>query len=401
MNYYYRPVFISDWVNQEIKERKRLPFNTEKFKSILADLEIQTKRLLTESFARFQTWFERLGPEKILAFTFILPKLRDLRAIKLIEQKIITFSKKDIRVFDYALHSCYYHNEFNETWGIARGAYFERGETITLGWDVDKKRLWDALINDGRPIGSQIAMYAANIEFEKLFSYLMVEKSHLFYQELLLSMFSNGTTSLYKAYQNEFLDYFRKADIMKRQLLAEGFISSKSCYDVPKISGEIFNKLQTYITSPMKWDGVKKEEKVEFHSWYMSKELFDFFGSENEGGERFVYWKKYSRRIERLVNIPHDNTILMYFREVVIIERLDTGAIYVFERNSFDEKHGIQISNYEKVYRPGLYISHREQIFRSTFMDKESVYKDGWIAHTRGWQNRVDNFLRYKLGWDV
>lgn len=401
MRYFYKPVLITEWVDQEIKERRRLPFNTEKFRSLIAELEVQTKILLEESFNRFKTWLDRLSPEKLLAFTFIIPKIKNLMAVQYLVHKLNLFSKKDMRVFDYALHSTYHNNVFDETWEIAIAAYSERRESITLGWSKDKILLWDLLMEDGRPISKQIHQYASRYEFDKLIEFLMVEKGHLFYQDLLFNMFVNGTTSLYKAYQTEFIEYFRRADNTKRQMLAEGFIRSQSCYEVTDISDEIFSKLQTHVKSPMKWSDVKQKEKDEFHSWYMSKELFDFFGENREGGERFKYWKKYSRRIQRLIHLPHDATIFMYFSDVVIIEKMTGGAIYIYDRSWFDDKFDVKVSIYEKHYKPNIPVPARYRIYRNGYMDTSLTPEEGRMMHYTGWQRRVDNYLRNKLGWDV
>ncbi|MBT2642868.1 hypothetical protein J7I80_11575 [Bacillus sp. ISL-41] len=401
MRYFYKPVLITEWVDREIKERRRLPFNTEKFRSLIAELEVQTKILLEESFDRFKTWLDRLSPEKLLAFTFIIPKIQNMMAVQYLVHKLNLFSKRDMRVFDYALHSTYHNNVFDETWDIAKEAYSERKESITLGWSKDKILLWDLLMEDGRPISKQIHQYASRYEFDKLIEFLMVEKGHLFYQDLLFNMFVNGTTSLYKAYQTEFIEYFRRADNTKRQMLAEGFIRSQSCYEVTDISDEIFSKLQTHVKSPMKWFDVRQKEKEEFHSWYMSKELFDFFGENREGGERFKYWKKYSRRIQRLIHLPHDATIFMYFSDVVIIEKMTGGAIYIYDRSWFDDKFDVKVSIYEQYYKPNRPVPGPYKINRNAFMDTTLSHDEGRIKHYSGWQEDVDKYLRNKLGWDV
>lgn len=388
-------------MNQEVKERKRFPFQTEKFKSLLLDLEIQANKFLEESFTRFQNWINRLSPDHLLAFTFILSKINNANALQFIVQKIIAFSKKDSRVFHYALHSTYYSNKFDETWKIVNESYAEKKESITLGWSKDKTKLWDTMVADGRPIAKQIHLYASSFELETLIDYLMVEKGQKFRNQLLFDMFVNGTTALYKSYQNEFITYFRDADLSKRQLLVEGFIRSGSCYEVPEISEEILIKLQTYVKSPLKWDDVSQKEKLEFHSWYMSKELEDFFGNVNENRERFIYWKKFANRIIKLVHLEKDDTILMYFQDVVIMEKLDQGAIYIYERNYFDSYFGVRVDVYEEAKSANKYVPYYKMINRKLFMHKDKVYKGGWISHTLGWQRNVTNYLKYKLGWDV
>jgi len=401
LNYFYKPVLITEWVNQEVKERKRFPFQTEKFKSLLLDLEIQAHKFLEESFTRFQNWINRLSPDHLLAFTFILSKINNANALQFIVQKIIAFSKKDSRVFHYALHSTYYSNKFDETWKIVKESYAEKKESITLGWSKDKTKLWDTIVADGRPISKQIHLYASSFEFETLIDYLMVEKGQKFRNQLLFDMFVNGTKALYKSYPNEFITYFRDADLSKRQLLAEGFIRSGSCYEVPEISDEIYRKMLTHVKDPSKWDDVNQNEKEEFHSWFMSKGLLDFFGDGREGGERFKYWKQYSRRINRLIYLPHESTILMYFRDAVIIEKLTGGAIYIYKRDWFDEKFDVKVSLYEQNYKPNNMTPGRYRIYRSLFMNTSLSHDEGRIMHYTGWQDRVTKYLRNKLGWDV
>jgi len=129
--------------------------------------------------------------------------------------------------------------------------------------------------------------------------------------------------------------------------------------------------------------------------------LFDFFGENREGGERFKYWKKYSRRIQRLIHLPHDATIFMYFSDVVIIEKMTGGAIYIYDRSWFDDKFDVKVSIYEKHYKPNILVPARYRIYRNSYMDTSRTPDEGRMMHYTGWQGKVDRYLRNKLGWDV
>ena len=91
----------------------------------------------------------------------------------------------------------------------------------------------------------------------------------------------------------------------------------------------------------------------------------------------------------------------MYFKDVVIIEKLTGGAIYIYDRNWFDDKFDVKVTIYEQNYRPNNMTPASYRIYRNSFMDTSLSHDEGRIMHYTGWQSRVTKYLRNKLGWDV
>ncbi len=73
-----------------------------------------------------------------------------------------------------------------------------------------------------------------------------------------------------------------------------------------------------------------KKRKEGFAKWIMRLELKDFFEQVDKSHERYHYWKKFIFKLEDVVVTDGKRTLIMYFADVVIMEVLGTGAVYVY-----------------------------------------------------------------------
>lgn len=153
----------------------------------------------------------------------------------------------------------------------------------------------------------------------------------------------------------------------------------------------------------MLWKYVGEEEKRRFAQWIMKLELKDFFGGVNKNHERFQYWEKFIPKLEDVVVTDERTTLIMYFRDVVIMEVLGTGAVYiypadVFQRH-FQPKIDRMLAERERFVNKA-WLKVRE-VKRTELMDRNLTIPGGWLRHNVGWQWKFDEWLRRELGWEV
>lgn len=402
MNFVYKPVFIRDWVNREIKHRRRSDFDTPEFQTLLNEFKSWIYHYAEKEYTEFKEWFEGISPRKLKVFPFIMEHIIQKRRWKLVQDRLMQQSKKDPRLFDYALEACYIDHRFKGNWEIVCESYLSNKAAVSQGWSSKKRVFWDDFVKiENRHQQFIVGEMQKSLNFNDLIDFLMLKESHSFYNSVILELFSNGTEEFYKDQQEKFIELMNGSDNVKQQMIARGFIRSNSLYRLEKISHEIYKNLGTYVRQPMKWSNVGEKEKIAFHGWFMSKELKNFFGDLNKNHERFKYWEKFATTLEKVVVLKQDNTMLMYFHDVVIIEVLGIGAVYVYDKEFFNRQFGRRIEMHESKGQSNSNLHSRHVVRRSLLMEKEWVVPGGWLTHNYGWQYNFDNFLSRRLGWEV
>lgn len=402
MNFVYKPVFITDWVNREIKHRRRTDYDTPEFQTLLSEFKSLIYHYAERSYKEFQDWFERINPKNLKVFPFLMEHISHENRWELVQNKLLSRSKKDSSLFDYALEACYIDHRFKGNWEIVQSCYRENKLAVSLGWSSRKTAFWDEFVKiDSRQQYFIIAEMKKFLAFNDLIDFLMLKESHSFYTSVILELFSNGTTEFYRDQQMKFIELFNQSDNAKQQILSRGFIRSNSLYELEDISYAIYKNLGTYVRQPMKWSNVGEKEKRAFHGWLMSKELRNFFGNLNQNHERFKYWEKFSTMLEKVVILGQDKTMLMYFYEVVIMEVLGVGAVYVYDKEIFNNTFGHRVGLHETHVKSNSSTYSKHAIRRSLLMEKELVVQGGWLMHHQGWQENFDRFLSRRLNWEV
>ncbi len=402
MNFVYKPVFITDWVNREIKHRRRTDYDTPEFQTLLNEFKSFIYFYADKEFKAFKAWLEKINPRNLKVFPYIINHIAQNNRKQLVQDKLMLRSEKDPRLFDYALEACYIDHRFESNWKIVQHGYQNNKSAVTLGWSTKKKDFWEDFIK----VESSHQKFIANtmekpISYNDIIDYVMLKESHSFYKSLILELFSNGTEEFYRNNMERYIELFNESDNIKQQILAGGFIRSGSLYTIERISQAVYENLGTYVRQPMKWSNTSDEEKIAFHGWYMSKELKNFFGDLNVNHERFIYWEKFSAKLERVVVLNQDHTMLMYFNDVVIIEVLGVGAVYIYDKKFFNKQFGHRIEMHENEVQSSKHTYSRHVVRRSLLMEKEWIIPGGWLTHTQGWQQNFDRFLNRRLGWEV
>ncbi|AQQ52257.1 hypothetical protein [Planococcus lenghuensis] len=407
MNFVYKPVFITEWVEKEIKHRRLLNLDTAEFRAQLSELKKQLEVVLQKTFKEFCDWLVKLPSKLLKIFPFLLPVIKEeIKAVYAVEH-LLERVGRDAALFDYALYACYLDNEFQASWTIVQKSYETNRRTITSGWTNRKIQFWDEFIL----LKEQHAQFVLQqtklqLSFGDILDYLMVQENQKFYHSLLIELFSNGQPTLYREQKAKFIELFEGADNFKQQRLAGGFIRSELLYELEEISHTIYRYMGTYRRQEKKWIHIDQSEKIAFHAWYISKELDRFFGNIGDNHERAHYWKKFSSRVKRHVIINHssEKTILMYFDDVVVMEVFGTGAVYFYDVSVFENYHGEKVKRYEEAKQlisGQVYVRDSARITRRELMDTSLTIAKEKLIHGGGWQYKFDYFLRSRLGWEV
>ena len=95
-----------------------------------------------------------------------------------------------------------------------------------------------------------------------------------------------------------------------------------------------------------------------------------------------------------------------YFSDVVIMEILGTGAVYIYERDFFNRRFGNLVDKYlESVEKADIhgwsYTDKRLRLTRSKLMEKNLIVPGGWLPHYLGWEDKFDKYLKQQLNWEV
>lgn len=402
MKFFYKPVYITDWVDREIKHRRRVDVDSVEFKTLLSEMKSQIHYYSETSFEEFKKWFNGINSKSLKVFPFLMIFLQDSSRWHYVQDVLIHKSQRDPKLFDYALEACYSDHHFHGNWSIVQTSFINNKKVVISGWTKQRVAFWEELIKVEKNQQTFIVEKGQKgLGFKDLIDYSLLRESHSFYNTITLGLFSSGPAQLYLNEKEKFIEIFKAADIAKQEVLANGFIGSGLVYDLEEISELIYQLMGTYVRQPMKWKGVAKENKETFHAWVMSKELKNFFGELNQNHERSKYWRKFSSKINKVIVFDNKSKILMFFDEVVILEIIGTGAVYVYENSVFDNHYGVKVSEYEKEIEAGQKYNQSTKLTHSMFRRQELVYKNGWLTHTSDWQTKFDKYLKKSLHWEV
>lgn len=86
----------------------------------------------------------------------------------------------------------------------------------------------------------------------------------------------------------------------------------------------------------------------------------------------------------------------MTFTDVVIIEKLGTGAVYVYEKKIFESSFRREIDRIRAKETSGWII---KEVTHGDLRNIDLAINR--LMHTGGWQDKFDTWLKYNLGWEV
>ena len=404
MKFEYKPYFLAEWVKKEIKVQDNY-YESEEFLNSVEDLRGLIHFYNNRSEEDYHQWFNGLLTKTVIIFPFVIQEIKNDNNKKLTEDKLLSLANDNRQLFRNAIEACYQSNEFGLNWNVARRAFNNNFSKVTRGWSRRKIEQWEKFIMEGRDFQKHVAdlVLRKGVSVSDAQQQLLFNEGHAFYNSLLLILFTEGSSELYKNEKKKFIEIFNRADTSKQQLIARGFIRSGSIEIVEEISFIIYEKMKTYIRQPMKWDLIEESVKKEFNKWVMSKNVREFFLGLDKDHERFIYWKKFIPVLQDVV-IVEKSTMLMFFDDIVIMEILGTGAVYVYTKEFYNNRFDYLIQKYlieEEKVKMGRMYYNRFNLRRSMLMEKDSVVRGGWLPHAGNWQYKFDHFLKQRLNWEV
>jgi hypothetical protein len=401
MSYEYQFFNLKSWVRENANTRLMFDEDNKKYKGKLDRLEEEFNGL-SENEESFLEWSKELSKrEKVLLLYLYDEKKKDQK-----KSDLISFaerqSKEDRRIFKVAVDVLYQSRDVDKLWNLLRLSYAYHKSRHEKRMDSFQVSKWEKLLLSNEPVKHMAseAYHGENTFIEELSDFYLTENLP-FFKDVLLEAFKLAGQDFYLKEETLYKKFFVEGTNLDQQQMAESLIQNCNLNQVATLGKLIFEKLKTYKRKPMLWNQVGDEEKRNFARWILQKELKDFFGDVNQNHERFIYWKKFIVNLEDVVITDEKKTLIMYFSDVVVMEVLGTGAVYIYTISTFNRhfqpKIDKMLSQREK-HPNSLWL---KEVKRADLMNKQLIVQDGWLVHSGGWQWKFDYFLRTKLNWEV
>jgi hypothetical protein len=402
MKYEYQLNRLEIWLKENRQLRLSLHDNhsTEEYKGKLERLE---NELLAVSIDQVEQWIKgKNKKEKRLIPYLYNDKLEEYTKsilLRFIDNQI----EKDRRLFRVIVDVLYHTSDTNNLWHLVQKSHRLNVDRINRRMDQSQARKWGSFTGSNTPIKFLAnEAYESEIGFiEELKSFYLTENLPLF-KFVLLDVLTIADEDFYIREKDIYKKFFLESSNNEQQQMAEALIQKCKLNHVKPLGKLIYDQLKTYRRKPMLWKSVGEEEKKRFAKWILTLELKEFFSQVNKSHERFQYWQKFIVKLEDAVVIDGKKTLILYFEDVVIMEVLGTGAVYIYEINVFNRHFQAKIDkllvdreNHQKnlMKEPDL---KRDQI-----RNQDLIYKDGRLIHYIGWQENFDFWLERYLGWEV
>jgi hypothetical protein len=405
MKYEYQPTLLKGWLHEKRRPLldKTIENSSQKYCGLLERLTEQFQQIVHEPVPVFVEWANQLSRrEKLLLpnlYKKELPEDIKKAMVQLIQQNV----KNERRLFRVLVDVVYQTCDLDEIWKLLKYSYAYHKERIEKRMEAKQAKKWRRFLLSEDPV-----LYLATEAYEgekgileELETFYLTKNFPLF-KLVLMEIFQLADENFFLQEQELYREMFISATNEEQQKMAHELIKKCKLNHVKPLGKLIFEKLQTYRRKPMLWKYVGEEEKRRFAQWIIKLEMKDFFGGVNKNHERFQYWEKFIPKLEDVVVTDERSTLIMYFRDVVIMEVLGTGAVYVYRADVFHKhfQHKIDRMLMEREKYSHSWRKPRE-VKRSELMDKSLTIPGGWLIHNHDWQMKFDAWLRRELGWEV
>jgi hypothetical protein len=405
MRYEHQPTLLSSWLrdNRNLRIESKLIDPNKKYEGELHKLKENFKEVQHFPKESFSNWAIKLSRRQKL----LLPNLYHSELKTHIKENLLQVikdnAKNEKRLFKVLVDSIYQSCDLEDLWSLMKYSYTIHQDKIQKRFSEKQITKWNAFVQSNDPVHYlAVQAYESNNNFlQELESYFLTDNFPL-YKYVLMDVFTFADENFFLKEKEMYKRYFKTATNEEQQRMAEGLIKNCKLNNVKDLGKLIFEKLKTYRRKPMLWKQVGEKEKKRFANWILKMEIKDFFGNINTNHERYKYWKKFIVNLEDVVVTDNRSTLIMYFPDVVVMEVLGTGAVYVYKTSEFtryyQKKIDTMLTEKEK-YQNSFYVPR--EVKRSELMDKYHTVPGGWLTHTADWQFKFDNWLRSNLGWEV
>lgn len=400
-----------DWVKREAKSRvSSQDHELETRKNRLERMRGALYILEKSSEDDFTSWINNLSSRDVVLLPFVFDEITSKERQAFVLNILFNAAKGKSQLFRNSLEACYRQNNFTPLWQLAKFSFQENEERITRKWPKDKTNNWKSFLEINKSHSAFVAgkLLSGNRSFMDIQEVYLLHEGYNFMQDIYLNFFSSGKREVYTKEKEKFIEFFIKSDTISRQKIVTGFIQSGSLNVQEDIGRIIYEKIRTHTKKPMLWSEVPEKSRRIFNHWILQKNVREFFLGVNKDHQRFVYWEKFIPKMEDAIVIKNsnENTILFYFSDVVIMEILGTGAVYIYERDFFNRRFGNLIDKYlESIEKADIqgwpYTDRIFRLTRSKLMEKSLTVPGGWLPHYSEWERRFDNYLRQQLNWEV
>ena len=405
----FYPTKLDRWVKQrEIQIKQDQERKKKKVIFHLEQLLEQYRRLPPSDERAFWQWIQGLTlRERVLLpdlFVVLHNSGMHLSERNRLAEAILLSTKESRRFFRRILFALYQTEDLEHLWHPLRNAYALHTKKLEKNMRDDQKQLWVNFLLSKNPVRhlAERAYFHSDGLDAGLRPYHL-ERNKPFFMTVFLEVLKLAEerfdVQFFRMHMELFQEIFNKRLERERQRMVEALIRScRRLEQVRELALWIYQQIGTYTTNPMHWTYVGEKEKVRFAQWILREQLEDFFVGVNKSHERFQYWKKFIPNMVNVVVFDNHHSLLMYFHDVVIMEVIGIGAVYVYDVQTFRQYFQPKVDRYLKEKR--LYELKREHL-----RDRSKVYKkgwaEGWLRHQGNWQQDFDFWLRTQLGWEV
>lgn len=405
----YKPLRLSEWVSREITTVKRAD-HTDTQKEI-KELRIKILRrklahYIMQTLIEFKKWIQSLNIRELNTLLFLFEEVRTQEQKNIVVKELSNLAQSSRQLFTNSL-DCFYRTEkTNPYWILAKVAYSENRARISKRWTDEEVKDWDQFMQQKTDQEEYIVqkILATEEPFSKVCADFRLYESHSFYRTIIIKMFESSERAFFETEKELFKSCFLQSSIDDKQRLVDAFVRSGSLHYIEDISHIIYEKMSTHMRRPQLWNSIKLENKTAFHSWAMLQNIREFFSGLDKNHQRFIYWEKFIPKMINAIVLKKENTVLFYFEDVVIMEILGTGAVYVYDLDYFSKRFQWKVDMFieeeEKNAVTGQFYNS-VRITRDYFMDKDKVIRGGWLSHNARWQEKFDDFLSRQLNWEV
>lgn len=410
----FYPAKLVQWVRQrKIQLEQRYVQKKKQRDFRLQQLLERYRQLPPNDEGAFWRWVQELNLRERLLLPDLYAYLHDdKREMQQIERErlslaILQSTKKSQRFFKRILNALYLTSDVEHLWHPLRQAYALNKKKIEKRMREEEKQLWVDFLLSKNPVRYLAEKAYHNREGIKsaLQPYFLQQSKPFFmtvFLEILKLAEEHADDQFFLRNQTLFREIFVQRDERDCQRMVESMI--RSCKQLDRVRALalwVYRLRGTYNTKPLKWSYVGDKEKIRFAQWIFRNQLEDFFVGVNKEHERFQYWKKFIPNMVDVVVIDSNRTLIMYFPDVVIIEVIGTGALYVYDTQTFRQHFQEKVDRYLEQKKQYPWVQSSFGLRREHLIDKSKVYKNGCLRHRGGWQNVFDNWLRTQLGWEV
>lgn len=405
MKYEYRPTLLNQWLRDhpELRIKTKLENTNEKYRGDLEVLKEQFNEAKKFTDQQFQNWSNGLSRRQKL----LLPNVYDQQLEQQVKEKLLQVirlhAKNEKRLFRVLVDSLYQTCDLDEIWMLVRYSFAIHQDALKRRLSDEQNGKWKNFLLSKEPVRhlAEQAYHSDEGFLKELDSFYLTENFPL-YKFVLMEVFTFASEDFFMKEKEMYRKYFSSATNEEQQQMAEGLIKNCKLNHVKDLGKLVYEKLKTYRRRPMLWKLVREEEKKRFANWILKLEIKDFFGNVNTNHERYQYWKKFIVNLEDVVVTDNRSTLIMYFSDVVVMEVLGTGAVYVYSTSVFNRYYQKKIDDMlaEREKHQHSWFKPRD-VKRHALMDQDLTVSGGWLRHVGGWQDKFDRWLESNLGWEV